>query len=59
MVSGAKSLVHLAKAINAKNPGQITTLDIGGGLPVNFDDDFDNPTFWEYSKQLRFMLFFL
>lgn len=53
MVSGAKSLVHLAKAINAKNPGQITTLDIGGGLPVNFDDDFDNPTFWEYSKQLR------
>ena len=31
----------------------MTSLDIGGGLPVNFDDDEIRPTYGTYVRQLR------
>ena len=32
---------------------RVTSIDIGGGLPVNFDDDRVSPTFAEYAEVLR------
>ena len=31
----------------------MTTVDIGGGLPVNFESDEISPTFAEYAAILR------
>ncbi|MFF8616488.1 diaminopimelate decarboxylase [Streptomyces sp. NPDC015350] len=44
----------LAERINERlGRTRITGLDIGGGLPVNFDDEGDRPTYADYVAELR------
>lgn len=51
---GVGKAVALAQAINAAiGRRQVTTVDIGGGLPVNFESDAPAPTFAEYAAILR------
>ncbi|HEV7625230.1 MAG TPA: diaminopimelate decarboxylase [Streptomyces sp.] len=53
MAEGAKATYDLAEEINtAVGRQQIDTLDLGGGLPVNFDSDEISPTFAEYAQLL-------
>ncbi len=57
MVDGVKALHKLAEEINSsidetRDETRINKLDIGGGLPVNFDHD-DLPDFLEYSQALQ------
>ena len=53
MAEGVKSITELARQIN-NDVGyqQITRLDIGGGLAVNFSSDEVTPTFKEYAELL-------
>lgn len=54
MCDGVKAIDDLAKNINQTiNKKQITHLDIGGGLPVDFSQDADNPTFNDYAQMLQ------
>ena len=54
MADGVRAAYELAEEINEMlGRRQVTSLDIGGGLPVNFDDDQVRPTFHEYADQLR------
>jgi len=54
MVAGIRRVVDLAVEINAAaERKQITVIDIGGGLPVNFDCEDITPTFSEYADALR------
>jgi len=54
MTKGVRKAVDLAEEINiAIGHQQIELIDIGGGLPVNFDSDEVKPTFAEYSDELR------
>lgn len=50
---GAGRVVELAGAIEAATGRQIEVLDIGGGLPVSYDDDSAQPTFQDYADVLR------
>ncbi|GAA1728627.1 diaminopimelate decarboxylase [Streptomyces yatensis] len=51
---GVRATFELAEEINAAaGRQQVTSLDIGGGLPVNFDDDEIRPTYETYVRQLR------
>ncbi|MEU3469512.1 diaminopimelate decarboxylase [Streptomyces sp. NPDC006687] len=51
---GVRELHALAEEINAAaGRRQIDTLDIGGGLPVNFASDEESPTFAAYAAALR------
>lgn len=51
---GVGKAVALAREINeAIGRRQVTTVDIGGGLPVNFESDAPAPTFTEYAAILR------
>eukprot|EP01097_Dermamoeba_algensis_P001309 TRINITY_DN1499_c0_g1_i1.p1 TRINITY_DN1499_c0_g1~~TRINITY_DN1499_c0_g1_i1.p1 ORF type:complete len:307 (-),score=44.50 TRINITY_DN1499_c0_g1_i1:722-1642(-) len=51
---GIKVVVDLAVLINKKkNSNQVFIIDIGGGLPVNFDGEEVRPSFQEYSGILR------
>ncbi|WP_406861306.1 diaminopimelate decarboxylase [Streptomyces sp. HUAS MG47] len=53
MAEGVAELYVLAEEINAKaGRTQVDTLDIGGGLPVNFASDEDTPTHTEYARLL-------
>ena len=53
MIQGIAKVVALAEEINgAVGSQQVTTIDIGGGLPVNFDGDEFKPTFAEYASLL-------
>lgn len=53
MSRGISAAVDLAEAINARvSKQQISTIDIGGGLPVDFTDDKDDPTFTHYASEL-------
>lgn len=49
MTEGVKSLHALAEEVGP----QVTTIDIGGGLPVNFSSDEYTPTFKTYSELLQ------
>ncbi|MFH8259167.1 diaminopimelate decarboxylase [Streptomyces roseolus] len=50
---GLAALHRLAEEINAHvGVRQVTSLDLGGGLPVNFRDDTVAPTFEEYVRAL-------
>lgn len=53
MVRGVAEAVELAEEIG-RRAGQrrITSLDIGGGMPVNFDGERVRPTFAEYARML-------
>lgn len=54
MVAGIRKTVDLAGEINAAiGEQQVELIDIGGGLPVNFDGDEVIPTFAEYADVLR------
>lgn len=54
MAAGVRALFHLAEEINEKaGRRQIDTLDIGGGLPVNFSSDATTPTYREYAALLH------
>ncbi|MFE2287887.1 diaminopimelate decarboxylase [Streptomyces sp. NPDC059443] len=51
---GVRELYALAEEINAAaGRRQVDTLDIGGGLPVNFDSDEVTPTYADYVAALR------
>lgn len=53
MFAGISKVVELAETINDEiGHQQIRIIDIGGGLPVNFDSEEVNPTFEDYSSAL-------
>jgi diaminopimelate decarboxylase len=54
MTAGVRKMVDLAEEINAAIGNlQVEVIDIGGGLPVNFDSDEVKPGFAEYADALR------
>ncbi|MFE4174719.1 diaminopimelate decarboxylase [Streptomyces sp. NPDC056909] len=54
MAEGVRALHELAEEINAAaGRRQIDTLDIGGGLPVNFASDEETPTYAAYARLLK------
>ncbi len=54
MAAGVRAAYDLAERINeAAGRQQVTTLDIGGGLPVNFGSDEVTPAFADYADLLR------
>lgn len=54
IAQGVRAAYELAERINTElGRAQITGLDIGGGLPVNFDDEDDRPTYADYVAELR------
>lgn len=54
IASGVSETYRLAEEINAHlGERRITSLDIGGGLPVNFADDEVRPTHADYVTALR------
>ncbi|MGV9313289.1 diaminopimelate decarboxylase [Streptomyces sp. NPDC003691] len=54
MTAGVREVYELAEEINtAAGRQQIDTIDIGGGLPVNFGSDEDTPSFGEYARLLK------
>jgi diaminopimelate decarboxylase len=54
IAGGVGKAVALAKEINAAvGRQQVTTVDIGGGLPVNFESDEVSPSYAEYAAILR------
>ncbi|MFC8915126.1 diaminopimelate decarboxylase [Streptomyces sp. NPDC057116] len=53
LVTGVREVYELAEEINAAaGRRQVDTLDIGGGLPVNFASDEETPTYAEYARLL-------
>jgi diaminopimelate decarboxylase len=53
---GVAETVRLAEEINgAAGRRQVSLIDIGGGLPVNFESEEVRPTFAEYAAVLREM----
>ncbi|MGI5469124.1 diaminopimelate decarboxylase [Streptomyces sp. CA-132043] len=54
MARGVRAVYELAEEINAAvGRPQIDTVDIGGGLPVNFASEADEPTYEEYARVLK------
>ncbi|MFF4794664.1 diaminopimelate decarboxylase [Streptomyces sp. NPDC001276] len=54
MAQGVARTYELAEEINARaGRRQIDTLDIGGGLPVNFGSEATAPTYARYARLLR------
>lgn len=54
MAAGVGKVVALAEEINkAARRRQIEIVDIGGGLPVNFDSDEVSPAFADYAAVLK------
>ncbi|MFJ6012017.1 diaminopimelate decarboxylase [Streptomyces sp. NPDC092952] len=54
VAEGIRATYELAERINDRlGRAQVTGIDIGGGLPVNFDDEDDRPTYAEYAAGLR------
>ncbi|GAA2414522.1 diaminopimelate decarboxylase [Streptomyces glaucosporus] len=54
MAAGVAALYELAEEVNrAAGERRIDTLDIGGGLPVDFASEETSPTFAEYARLLR------
>ncbi|MER7189444.1 diaminopimelate decarboxylase [Streptomyces flaveolus] len=54
MAEGVAAVYALAKEINERaGRRQVDTLDIGGGLPVNFTSDETAPTYAAYARVLR------
>jgi diaminopimelate decarboxylase len=54
MARGVAEVYALAEEINARaGRRQVDTLDIGGGLPVNFASDTTAPTYAAYARLLR------
>ncbi|MFE0176557.1 diaminopimelate decarboxylase [Streptomyces sp. NPDC059002] len=54
MVRGVAATYELAEEINERaGRRQIDTIDIGGGLPVDFASDEANPTHAQYARRLK------
>lgn len=56
LVRGALVALELADEVNEAVGGdapQVTAIDIGGGLSVDYDGDSEQPTFAEYAAALR------
>lgn len=54
MAQGVAETYALAEEINRRiGRPQIDTIDIGGGLPVNFASDVTAPTYTEYARALK------
>ncbi|MBT2396801.1 diaminopimelate decarboxylase [Streptomyces sp. ISL-100] len=54
MARGVAAAYDLAEEINAAaGQQQIDTVDIGGGLPVNFTSDAETPTYADYARLLK------
>ena len=54
MSAGIRKVVDLAEEINtAAKQQQVAVIDIGGGLPVNFESEEVRPTFVEYATLLQ------
>jgi len=54
MVAGVGKVTALAEEINAAvGEHQVDVIDIGGGLPVNFDSEEVTPTFADYAEALE------
>lgn len=58
MAAGVRATYELAEEINAAaaaagRPAQVDTVDIGGGLPVNFGSDETRPGYDYYARLLR------
>ena len=54
MAHGINVITELAEEINAVNGSQqITRIDIGGGLPVNFSSEVVKPSFKDYADLLK------
>ncbi|GGY30534.1 type III PLP-dependent enzyme domain-containing protein [Streptomyces xanthochromogenes] len=54
MAQGVKVAYELAEEINAAvGRRQVDTIDIGGGLPVNFGSDEETPTYASYARLLK------
>ncbi|MEU9760072.1 diaminopimelate decarboxylase [Streptomyces sp. NPDC047985] len=54
IAEGVRVAYELAERVNAElGQARITGIDIGGGLPVNFDDEDDRPTYADYVAELR------
>jgi diaminopimelate decarboxylase len=54
IAEGVRAAYQLAERVNAElGRRQITSLDIGGGLPVNFESEDDRPTYADYAAELR------
>ncbi|MFF1277300.1 diaminopimelate decarboxylase [Streptomyces marokkonensis] len=54
MARGIAETYALAEEINRRaGRRQIDTIDIGGGLPVNFASEASSPTYGEYARLLR------
>ncbi|MEU2184621.1 diaminopimelate decarboxylase [Streptomyces thermolilacinus] len=53
MADGVRAVYELAEEINeAAGRRQVDTIDLGGGLPVNFVSDEETPTYEEYARLL-------
>ncbi|MFC0847938.1 diaminopimelate decarboxylase [Streptomyces noboritoensis] len=53
MAEGVRAAYELAEEVNARvGRRQIDTVDLGGGLPVNFASDEESPTYEEYARLL-------
>ncbi|CQR63662.1 diaminopimelate decarboxylase [Streptomyces leeuwenhoekii] len=54
MAEGVAAAYALAEEINERaGRRQVDTVDIGGGLPVNFTSDETSPTYAAYARELR------
>ncbi|WPO73344.1 diaminopimelate decarboxylase [Streptomyces sp. KN37] len=54
MVRGAQATYELAEEVNERaGRRQIDTIDIGGGLPVDFGSDEESPTHAQYARRLK------
>ncbi|MGW0560213.1 diaminopimelate decarboxylase [Streptomyces sp. NPDC003016] len=54
MVRGVAAAYELAEEVNAAaGRRQIDTVDIGGGLPVDFASDTETPTYADYARLLK------
>lgn len=54
IAEGIRAAYELAERINDRlGHARITGIDIGGGLPVNFTDEDDRPTYADYVAALR------
>ncbi len=54
MARGVRVAYELAEEINAAvGRRQVDTVDIGGGLPVNFGSDEETPTYASYARLLK------